>query len=424
MAEIGFRSPLFILGFYYGGTIPPPPTNDEIEQIGGNYSYRDLTAKVYRSILIDDFALHPIIAVPMLDYTHDIQADGGYWTASLTFSTKRKEIDDWYVNGVGRHIEIKDHAQVTIWEGCINEVIISDGDNEDSSGKLTDIVNRGRLNYNEVTYNTNFPVGGDASYTDIVENLISQAKYGIWHTNFDGSDIDDADAEQLINILISENSKLQPSQQLSDSTNPENVGFVTLNCVGYSQLFQYYYYTNENDGESSITDQLKLIIQASPNSIFSSEYGGIGTNTRTTATFNEDVRAWTLIKKLLVYGDDDYNRWLFGIYNRCRATYNPVPNKIEYIYYSTKGRTKVVHATNKTTVYPWNLLPGKWMFRPDFLKSKLFKLTTEFGNELKDDPRNMFIESVKFTSPDQFELTGSRVSKLTQKLNAFGLGGI
>ena len=66
----------------------------------------------------------------------------------------------------------------------------------------------------------------------------------------------------------------------------------------------------------------------------------------------------------------------------------------------------------------WDVTAGKWLMFPDFLAGR------GSASILRDDPRNLFIESASYQAPWFLTLGGAKVGKLAQLLAKQGLGGI
>jgi hypothetical protein len=69
---------------------------------------------------------------------------------------------------------------------------------------------------------------------------------------------------------------------------------------------------------------------------------------------------------------------------------------------------------------PWNVLPARWIFRPDFLVGRFLPISAA---SLGSDPRAAFIEVVQFDAPYSLSINGRKLSQLDQVLARRGLGG-
>jgi hypothetical protein len=113
----------------------------------------------------------------------------------------------------------------------------------------------------------------------------------------------------------------------------------------------------------------------------------------------------------------DFARYTFGVYDDRQAYYKKMPTAIEYVYRLSSG-SQAIETTGGARVQPWNVRPAKWLEIPDFLIGR-----AAGGGNLRDDPRNVFIESVTYTAPFGLTINGGKVSTLKQKMAQLGLGG-
>jgi hypothetical protein len=102
-----------------------------------------------------------------------------------------------------------------------------------------------------------------------------------------------------------------------------------------------------------------------------------------------------------------------------RLSYQPVPTAIEYQRRAT-GNRGIINRINQE-VMPWDVLPGRWIFRPDFLIGRQLPAA---ASSLGIDPRSGFIEAAKFTAPYSLDINGVKLSKLDQVLARRGVGGL
>ena len=110
-------------------------------------------------------------------YSHTIEAFGGYTTAQFTFKASQDEFDDWLENGLNRHIEVYNPYGGEMWEGFVNQLTYSVGGFSVVRGPLMDLANRIWVTYGD--YNTLTGAQGLTVETPLVNNLNSQAQYGI-----------------------------------------------------------------------------------------------------------------------------------------------------------------------------------------------------------------------------------------------------
>jgi len=69
---------------------------------------------------------------------------------------------------------------------------------------------------------------------------------------------------------------------------------------------------------------------------------------------------------------------------------------------------------NGATVDPWDVLPARWVFLYSFLPGRGQPAA------LRDDPRFLFIESVRFSAPSTVQISGQKVSRIPQMIARLG----
>lgn len=349
------------------------------------------------------------------EYEHEILANGGFWSCRFTFKTSLIQTEEWFRDGVGREIVVRNEAQSVIWEGVVNVVSITAGAVSLQRGPLLDITNQLQVVYQTVSYNTNPPVGGQRQQGGVKQNTDSMALYGTLHTYLSGGVGSSDEMDNFGDNYINERAWPQVSINfnLTDSSEPS----VTLECVGYAQLLNKDPYVQiANSGTENASTKIQNVLAANSDSLYTN-FGSISTNTIQVPQYeNEQNMAWSIIKDVVARGDSSGNRWLFGIEGERIPYYKLAPTAIEYYYKLTDKEPKVTD-TAGSRILPWNVKPGKWIMVSDFL----------IGQSLTDplalDPRTSFIESVRYSSVWGLQLNGSKDTKLAQQMARLGFAG-
>ena len=353
----------------------------------------------------------------MSGYSHTISAVGGYDSASISMTMRKIDAEDWFANGLGRHVEFFDHALVKKWEGFINEVRIGIGVLSASQGPLVDIVNRTAVVYQTASYNTNPPVSGQRATTTQGDNAGSQAKYGILESYLSGGTGTETSMNGVRDTFLAERGWPQSNKDV----NFDSPGDITveLSCLGYYHLLpKYVYQQTTNTGQVNISIKIQDVLTADPSSRFSSDYSQIETNTTQINQFeNEGKDALSVIQNAVVVGDGSGNRTLFGIYNDRKARYETIPTAIA-LQTSLNAKRQQVESLAGSWVLPWDVTPGQWMTINDFLIGQVQKTNP------REDQRNIFIERVTYTAPYGLSVNGVQVETLPQLLAQYGLGSV
>ena len=115
----------------------------------------------------------------------------------------------------------------------------------------------------------------------------------------------------------------------------------------------------------------------------------------------------------------DYIRWVLGMKGR-KAYYHKLPYDVIYAHHYIQGFSSVfVHPTMSYEFEPWDVLPGRLVYSPDFMVGRVFP-----NLDFRTDPRSEILETVTYQAPRSLQVQTSRISTLAQKLAQFGLAGI
>lgn len=351
-------------------------------------------------------------------YNHTILAVGGFWDARITLTATEAMIEDWYENGLGRHITTFNANQTPAWEGFVNQVSISFGGLSVTRGPLMEVRNKVKVVYSTVRYNTNPPIGGQSTETPWVSDTASQALYGILEEVLSGGQMADAESLYVRGLYLAENAYPKGVGDLSVGAGAE-AATITLECLGYVHWFNAWHYTASGTGTQTASAKVNAVIAADPNGF--AQQGNpsrVSTNSITVPVVERDDRtAWTVLKDLVTRGDGADNRWLLGMYENRIVHYNAIPTTLDY-QYRLRDPGQEVYTVQGVRVAPWDMRPGKWLYRLDFLVGRTPDPT------LQQDPRAQFVEAVEYTAPFGLQLKGGRVDRLAQRLARLGLGGL
>ena len=351
------------------------------------------------------------------DYTHTLAALGGYISAQITIAGGVDALEEWISLGLGRHIEVYDDAHQVIFEGFVNSVQYGAGGLTLTRGPLTQLGNRVSVEYTPL--DTGAKAKGSKTLTAVANDTRSQSLYGIWPQVVNGGEITPTQALQLRDTWLQENRYPQTSQTLDISGGGDTS--LILGVLGYGAWAEHYDYSSATAGAVNLSAKITAVLAAQVNAIFSTDYSRVTANTlqvpaATDANSTQD--AWSVIRELVALGDANDTRYLFGWYAGRRAVYAPVPSTVEYQYRRTQRQGEVQTMTGGL-IRPWNVLPGKWLFYADLLIGR-----SQNGLSIRDDPRNMFIESLTYSAPYNLSFTGGKVSTVEQRLARLGMKGV
>lgn len=349
-------------------------------------------------------------------YSHTISANTGFDTAKMKLRISREKIDEHAENAVGKSIVVYNEAGAIVWEGFINSLQYSYGGQQTTRGPLLDIANRVSVSYAPLDPSTSPPTVGTQTYTTIVEDALSQEKYGILETIVSGGTLQDADAINIGDLYLQENSWVTTSNALSigQSSDPE----ISFDCLGYYHWMEKYVYNSTDAGTVTISDRISDILDFNPNTEMFSTINEIDDNPWLVVAYDTDNKtALTHTKELLAYGDASSNRYTFGCYENRKFKYKTLPT--EYVYFmSAEEGGESVTTNNNSVINLWDVRPGNWLLITDMLIGNVPTFTP-----LKKDPRAIFIEKVDYTMPYDLKINGERLSSFKQRLQEFaGIG--
>jgi hypothetical protein len=364
------------------------------------------------------------IAAIIDSYDHEIKADGGFFKATIGLSTTRAAVDDWFINGVGRHIEVSSAGLATVFEGYVDSVTLTYGGLELQRGPLREVLNSADLVFSTIDSTAEPPATGDrrrlsdinGSYTNDTE---SQAMYGIWRKVLSTGGIsEDSDPDLIVDSRIADDRIPTTSQRFR--TGATKGASLKLNVEGYYRWLDYPY-NHLTGGDVAISTKMQAVLTADPNAIISTNYDYITANTYQVSQYEDkDRKAWTVLGDLVEYGDANNLRYTLGLYEDRIAYYAGMTEDIDYVQ-RMGSDTQRVETEQGGFVYPWDVRPAKWLFYADVLTGLDEPVTLA---ERREDPRYEFIETVRYTAPWGLAHNGEKQGTAKQALQKFGLTGV
>lgn len=356
-------------------------------------------------------------------YNHEILAVGGYWTAQVTLTLPKRAAEKWFEEGLGVQVKVYNPQGQMVWEGFTNQVTLNAGALSEIRGPLLNIGNRVSATYAPLDVSVYPPVTGSTTVTTINEDTSSQALYGIIEKITSAGTTTDENAEKVRDVYLEEYAYPETSGELSLAPGNAQAAQVTLDLLGHVHWLTAYVYNDFTAGFSYLSDKIKALLTADPNGVISTDFRNVADNLFLTPTLETDNRfAWDILQELVALGNDsDDTRRLFGVYANRLAAYAAMPTTVAYLH-KLSDRAQRVTTPDKVTVWPWDVKPGKWLFVPDFLVGKP-RVSTSTPAALRKDPRNKFLESVRYTAPYGLDLSGGKTDKLSQlvaKINYTG----
>lgn len=348
-------------------------------------------------------------------YSHTIGVDIGFDKMSISFGGSLSDIEDWLEAGLALHVMVYNKELSVVWEGFVNSMSANLGSLSIARGPVVDVINRTKVDYKTIRFDTVPPIGGDPAATDLANDTDSQALYGILVGYVSGGEGDMTVMEDLRDTFLAENKLPRTDQDITiGSGQPPSI---TVDCLGYYHLLKKYYYQQivtaaEINASQKITD----VVDADPNSVLSTSGGNIDTNTVQVTDYEDGTKKGEgIIKDLLSLGDTSGNRYIFGIYEDREAYFQQAPTAVFYNHRISDNPTGLLLEETDQFIDPWDIRPGNWVFMPDFMVGR------SVDTNLRDDPRALFIESVSFSTPYSTKITGSKLYTFSHKVARLGL---
>ena len=344
-------------------------------------------------------------------------ADGGYLDATITFTSDKLDAESWYQNGLGRDVQIYNPEAQRTWKGFVNKINISMGTLTAVRGPLLDVDNKVAVAYSTVDTSVSPPVVGMRDTTAFESDTDSQDQYAIQEYILSVGGSSETNAEQLRDVHLNDNKDPPRSENIRIGASSNEIS-VRLELCGYVRFLEQYSYSSTTTGTTTASGKIESVLGADPNSIFSTNYAYIDTNSTAVGTYENDDRiAWQIIRGIVSKGDSSNNRWTFSILDDEIAHYSTIDTEISYRHAILDPKQQVVHL-DRGIVNPWDIEPGRWLFVSDFLVGNTIVRTVDI-----EDPRLIFIERVQYSTPYNVNILGGKIEKSGQLLSRLGLGG-
>jgi len=338
-------------------------------------------------------------------------AVGGFWAANTQRPMLLPLAEDWFENSLGRVINVFANDGFLVWRGFVNSVSINAGAVTEVRGPLIETRTRMQAVYTPRDFSVYPPVDGSQTTTVVTQDDESVERYGAWDGVISAGTCPDDVALKVRNLALTKMKFPKTTSNLSIAPGNTQEPSVGLELLGNVHWLTAYIYDNLSNGLSFLSDKLKAVLTYDPNNIVSSDYTGIEDNLYLVNDLEDKLRyAWDIVSEMLtIGGGSDDNRRIFGLYEQDRPLYSSIPNAIEYEYDLVTNQVRSV--AQGEVLPPWAVRPGKWITIPNLLAGRKIESTG-----LNGDPRNKFIESVRYSVPYTLDLSGGETDRLSQML--------
>ena len=350
-------------------------------------------------------------------YTHEISAEYGFDNARIDLTVGDDEIIDWLEHGLGRDIVVRNAGGEAVWEGFVDAVEILQGPRSIRFGPINELANRLAVLFTEADPTADPPTTGIRTITTYAENEASQDAYGVWELVTNGGSRTRVSANQVRDAELSGRAWPEGTRTLSTGG---DVPSISLDCLGYWAWLRAFTYNDDENVSTTASGKVLLVLaeEASGNGVLSTDYGLIGDNDVLIERFEDQYRKGSdVIKDVAKMGDENYDRWLFGIYENRQAQFAVIPDTIAY--QNRRGDRDLIEIYGGGELMPWDIRAGRWMAWPDLIVGPPLPQTR---SGMYADLRVELIERVTFTAPYDLSVNGERITTTPQALAQLGLG--
>jgi len=347
------------------------------------------------------------------------RASGGFWDGRFNVVAKHKDVaDEWLDKGLGRHIEVWSPDMERMWEGFVNSIEVAIDGESFSIGPLLGMLNKGRLWYSAfVRLDNGQGSTGVRLSTDYAENTDSQLEYGIIERALSGGGIPSSNAENLRDLQLTESAYPNTSRRGELTNSPGEGLLISVSLLGYVHFLKAYTYTNATKGTQTISAKIEAVLAADPNSIFSTDYVNIETNSVIVDTYEDGSNsAFDIIfGDLSGYGNASDERLLMGVYEDQKFHYQSLPSSVAY-QVERIGSEEAFFTPSGEIVHPWGVNVGEWVRTNHIIASEV--------NSLRQNVQTELLETATFKPPNNLAWEGGKYGRLPQALGRLGLSGI
>lgn len=300
---------------------------------------------------------------------------GGYWQGSFSVEGKPTELQDWFFNRLGCHVEERSNGVVT-WEGLIYEMELT----------LNGVKRRRSLDLMNNAVATEYVGYGGGQHTTPFETQTqSIARYGRKELVLSGPTGSSEPAVQMAVTELAANGWPWPRAVSVDVLGATRL---SVSCVGYVYTANWRYVddTQYDDGWHDITVNefvheilddycLDLLVK-----------GNIAPNTlNRKKLIAGKTRAWDFLEELAALGDASGNRYHLWVGPGRRIHYGPVDTTPRYIMrqgglYNTAGATVGLNP---------------YLITPAVVRDLSFPVARSEPGSFLDDARDIFVEEVE-----------------------------
>ena len=352
-------------------------------------------------------------------YGHDIRAIGGFWGCVFDILPGKNGLgylEEYLLNGLGRHVESYSPNGKKIWEGQIVRMTLQ------LPGAKMEVDLRDMTNKAWIRYLTS--EGGLIKRSTVFENADSQSKYGIKEAAVQGviinsSAIADVMAEMYLNTYVN---AIRPRPSIAPSGSVGSGGVrLSVFCQGYIRTLAWRVYnlmTEHSDQNLSL--QISDIITAVGQFVNSTDI--VENTLQVSQEYDRDDTAFDAIMGLVRSADASQNRYIAGMYEERKFKYEQVrASALSDVRYNFRIRDneKVIRESGTGRVVPFSEIRANNYIRvSDIFTGKPFN-----GTDVNEDPQVTYIESISYQEPFGLDIQPDTISSLDTLMALSTFGG-
>ena len=350
-------------------------------------------------------------------YSQEKRSLGGFYSMTFAPIESFDRLADWILFGLDRHVEVKDQKLNITWEGFVNQITVTFGPLEFSTGPTVDTRTRAKVVFSPIDTSVNPQASGARTSTAFSSDANAVARYGIsdYIESLSNATTAQTALDARSKVLLT---KAFPQTSRDSSLQPGDFN-IEIECLGYWHKLDTYIYNASTSGTQTYRDKITNVLDANPNGgVFSTDYTKIDdpTSENIFSYEDKDRTAMDVITEIVGLGDSSFNRYVAGFGPGRRFYYNAIPDN--YQYRQRLVGSPDVRDRQQGDIDPYDIEPGQWIFYPDLVTGQALPRSL---NDLRSDLRTGFIETVEYSIPDDLSVNGVKVNTLDQFLAKVGL---
>ena len=386
----------------------------------------ELSVSAYNPIGGDLVLSSPIVSFDesdLVSYSHTIEAVGGFSTATIEVAVDVLTLSMWLNSGLGRHIVVHGPGGAVAWEGFVNQIEANMSGLSMSHGPLMEVSNKVKVKYQTISWDIpDTPVRGLPGQTAYANDTLSQERYFV--------------LEEIVNIGEASEVLNQPTAIRDTYLNefawpvtsqavtllPTEGPTVTLNCMGYFNLFKKFYY-QKTGTVSSMNASAKIIdvVEAEPNSIVA-DTARVEVNTTPVAEHEDgESTGWDVILDTISFGTSNNYRYIVGM-DENRTLYGKEialdQIDLDYIVRVRSNNPVIGHYPGGGSIPKMLVRPGNWIVVTDTIATYPGSASSLVSHR---DPRTVFIESVSYEGNGEIVLSSTTQRSVDRAIARIGL---